>query len=55
MLNDPHFLNSWLQSYDPTTHFETTVQDVLKMYTKITGKVCVMVGNSWHKLIQQTR
>lgn len=30
-----------LQSYDPTTHFETTVQDVLAMYTRITGKVCV--------------
>ena len=32
----------WLvasQSYDPTTHFETTVNDVLEMYTKITGKV----------------
>jgi RAB protein geranylgeranyltransferase component A len=28
-----------LQSYDPTTHFETTVQDVLSMYTRITGKV----------------
>ena len=27
------------QSYDPTTHFETTVKDVLEMYTKITGKV----------------
>lgn len=27
------------QSYDATTHFESTVQDVLEMYTKITGKV----------------
>lgn len=27
------------KSYDPTTHFETTVQDVLQLYTKITGKV----------------
>ncbi|XP_042058687.1 guanosine nucleotide diphosphate dissociation inhibitor At5g09550-like [Salvia splendens] len=26
-------------SYDPSTHFETTVEDVLAMYTKITGKV----------------
>lgn len=26
------------KSYDPTTHFETTVKDVLEMYTKITGK-----------------
>ncbi|KAG0463760.1 hypothetical protein HPP92_019829 [Vanilla planifolia] len=25
-------------SYDPTTHFESTVQDVLSMYRKITGK-----------------
>jgi Rab GDP dissociation inhibitor len=27
-----------LQSYDATTHFETTVTDVLNMYTMITGK-----------------
>ncbi|BBH09215.1 GDP dissociation inhibitor family protein / Rab GTPase activator family protein [Prunus dulcis] len=27
-----------LTSYDATTHFESTVQDVLAMYTKITGK-----------------
>lgn len=27
------------QSYDATTHFETTVMDVLNMYTMITGKV----------------
>ncbi|KAM5577057.1 guanosine nucleotide diphosphate dissociation inhibitor [Rosa sericea] len=26
-------------SYDATTHFETTVQDVIDMYSKITGKV----------------
>lgn len=26
------------KSYDPTTHFETTVQDVLTVYTRITGK-----------------
>ncbi|KAK3444353.1 hypothetical protein EUGRSUZ_A00407 [Eucalyptus grandis] len=26
-------------SYDATTHFESTVKDVLNMYTKITGKV----------------
>lgn len=25
-------------SYDATTHFETTVQDVIAMYSKITGK-----------------
>lgn len=27
------------QSYDATTHFESTVMDVLNMYTMITGKV----------------
>ena len=32
-----------LQSYDPSTHFESTVEDVLAMYTKITGKVSVTV------------
>lgn len=30
---------NFLQSYDATTHFESTVKDVLAMYTKITGKV----------------
>ena len=28
-----------MQSYDATTHFETTVHDVLAMYSRITGKV----------------
>ena len=32
-----------LQSYDATTHFETTVTDVLSMYTAITGKVSFIV------------
>ncbi|CAN4111965.1 unnamed protein product [Withania somnifera] len=27
------------KSYDPTTHFESTVRDVLDMYSEITGKV----------------
>jgi len=27
------------KGYDPATHFETTVDDVLDMYTRITGKV----------------
>lgn len=27
------------QSYDATTHFESTVKDVISMYCKITGKV----------------
>lgn len=26
------------KGYDPTTHFETTVEDVLDMYKRITGK-----------------
>ena len=28
-----------MQSYDGSTHFESTVTDVLAMYSKITGKV----------------
>ena len=28
-----------LCSYDATSHFETTVEDVMEMYTRITGKV----------------
>lgn len=32
-------VSNFLQSYDATTHFESTVQDVLEMYSKITGKV----------------
>lgn len=31
--------NLSFQSYDATTHFESTVMDVLSLYTKITGKV----------------
>lgn len=27
------------KGYDATSHFETTVEDVLEMYTRITGKV----------------
>lgn len=26
------------KGYDPTTHFETTVEDVLDIYKRITGK-----------------
>ena len=33
----------FLQSYDATTHFETTVTDVLSMYTAITGKVSFII------------
>ncbi|XWS63094.1 hypothetical protein CRYUN_Cryun06bG0067000 [Craigia yunnanensis] len=33
---DNYFISA---SYDPTTHFETTVNDVIQMYSKITGKV----------------
>ena len=28
-----------MRRYDATSHFETTVEDVLEMYTRITGKV----------------
>jgi RAB protein geranylgeranyltransferase component A len=28
------------KGYDPTTHFETTVEDVLDMYKRITGGRC---------------
>ncbi len=28
-----------LHGYDATSHFETTVDDVLDMYTRITGKI----------------
>jgi Rab GDP dissociation inhibitor len=38
-VNDCTLDNCYIsKSYDPTTHFETTVQDVLAMYTRITGK-----------------
>lgn len=34
------FLNANdFQSYDATTHFESTVKDVISMYSQITGKV----------------
>lgn len=29
----------FLQSYDATSHFESTVDDVIQLYSKITGKV----------------
>ncbi|KAH7437732.1 hypothetical protein KP509_05G086400 [Ceratopteris richardii] len=39
-VNEPSLDNCYIsRSYDATTHFETTVQDVLSMYTAITGKV----------------
>ncbi|GJM96882.1 hypothetical protein PR202_ga13756 [Eleusine coracana subsp. coracana] len=38
-INNPEVDSCFLtNSYDATTHFETTVQDVLSMYYKITGK-----------------
>ncbi|CAI9777094.1 unnamed protein product [Fraxinus pennsylvanica] len=38
--NEPAQDNCFIStSYDSTTHFESTVDDVLNMYTKITGKV----------------
>ncbi|RWR74139.1 Rab GDI protein [Cinnamomum micranthum f. kanehirae] len=33
--NNNYFVST---SYDPTTHFESTVQDVISMYSRITGK-----------------
>eukprot|EP00249_Psilotum_nudum_P015102 c25166_g1_i1 orf=378-1712(-) len=39
-VNEPSLDNCFIStSYDATTHFETTVRDVLTMYTQITGKV----------------
>ncbi|KAI6698996.1 hypothetical protein NL676_019115 [Syzygium grande] len=39
-INEPSLDNCFIStSYDATTHFESTVMDVLNMYTKITGKV----------------
>ncbi|CAA7403704.1 unnamed protein product [Spirodela intermedia] len=38
-VNEPTLDNCFIStSYDATTHFETTVRDVLRMYTMITGK-----------------
>lgn len=30
------------KSYDPTSHFETEIEDVLDMYKRITGKDLVL-------------
>ncbi|XP_060208962.1 guanosine nucleotide diphosphate dissociation inhibitor 1 isoform X1 [Lycium barbarum] len=39
-VNEPSLDNCFIStSYDATTHFESTVDDVLNMYTLITGKV----------------
>ncbi|KAG6384377.1 hypothetical protein SASPL_131467 [Salvia splendens] len=39
-VNEPSLDNCFIStSYDATTHFESTVSDVLNMYTLITGKV----------------
>ncbi|KAK3444352.1 hypothetical protein EUGRSUZ_A00408 [Eucalyptus grandis] len=39
-VNEPSLDNCFIStSYDATTHFESTVMDVLNMYTLITGKV----------------
>ena len=37
------------QSYDASTHFETTVKDVLSLYNKITGKVISQRHKENHK------
>jgi len=52
---DNTIFKTFWQSYDATTHFESTVDDVLNMYTLITGKVSVMpwlplVSISWINL-----
>ena len=39
-VNEPSLDQCYISSsYDATTHFETVVEDVLAMYTAITGKV----------------
>lgn len=39
-INNPNEDNCFIStSYDATTHFESTVKDVIDMYSKITGKV----------------
>ena len=39
-VNEPSLDQCYISSsYDATTHFETVVEDVLAMYTTITGKV----------------
>lgn len=42
-LSSIYFILYFEQSYDATTHFESTVDDVLNLYTKITGKVWVSI------------
>lgn len=39
-----------MQSYDATTHFETTVKDVVQLYSKMTGKVRIFLVNIQLKL-----
>ena len=39
------------QSYDASTHFETTVKDVLALYNKITGKVISHRHKENHKFL----
>lgn len=40
----PNWIPCNLQSYDATTHFESTVTDVLNMYAMITGKVRIALS-----------
>lgn len=45
--NDPAKDRCYIsEGYDATTHFESTVDDVLQMYTKITGKVVLNARSS---------
>ncbi|RWW70066.1 hypothetical protein BHE74_00022287, partial [Ensete ventricosum] len=42
-VNEPSLDNCFIStSYDATSHFESTVMDVLSMYSMITGKVMVL-------------
>ncbi|EMD44453.1 rab GDP dissociation inhibitor alpha, putative, partial [Entamoeba histolytica KU27] len=44
-INDPKQDGVYItKSYDATSHFETTVEDCLEMYTTITGKKLEMKG-----------
>ncbi len=39
--------------YDATSHFETTVEDILEMYTRITGKVLDLSSKDVSQAAQQ--
>lgn len=39
--------------YDATSHFETTVEDILEMYARITGKVLDLSSKDVSQAAQQ--